>query len=97
MVDDILPFRRYPDHQLPFNAGVPPPPGLPPQLWTAATADNRPAMLGNPALPYHTGTAIARPPKSSSLPADGGQYPLSPGSVSSSGSGPAAAMSFFAR
>jgi len=99
-----LPRRRgaAADHRplppLPFaGAGVPPPPGLPPRLWAAATADTRPpsaAMLRNPASPYHTGQAIARPPKSSSLPADRGQYPLSPGS---SGSGPAAAMSFFAR
>jgi len=99
-VDD-LPYHRTADRQSPFNAGLtlplPLPPGLPPQLWAAATAASGPAMLKNPALPYHTGQAVARTPKSTSLPANRGQYPRSPGSVSSSGSGPAAAMSFFAR
>ena len=95
-VDDH-PRRRHADHQSPFNAGLPLPPGLPPQLWAAATAASGPEVLRNPALPYHTGPAVARTPKSTSLPADRGQCPRSPGSVGSSGSGPAAAMSFFAR
>jgi len=95
--------HRHHHHESTFQAAGLPlrPPGLPPQLWAAATSGPRtPAAPKNPALPYHTaGPAITRPPKSTSLPGDraGGRYPRSPASVSSSGSGPAAAMSFFAR